>query len=63
VPGNGPPLLRREVREYDPSLPTGEALLGERRAVRFDGELLGQRDPYVQCTAPLGAASGALASL
>jgi hypothetical protein len=33
-------VLRRQVREQDPTLPAGEALLVDPRAVRLDEETL-----------------------
>jgi hypothetical protein len=40
--------MHGEIREHDPTLAAGEALLVEPRAVRLDGETLYQRDPNAQ---------------
>src|SRR5262249_1196301 len=61
VPGNGPSLLRRQVREQDPTLAAREALLAQPRAVRLDREAVRHRDSDVQ-GALLPRASGALAA-
>jgi len=40
--------MHGQIREHDPTLAAGEALLVEQRSVRLQSETLYQRDPNAQ---------------
>jgi hypothetical protein len=52
VPRHGTPHLHGQIREHDPSLAAGEALLVQPRTVRLDCKALDQRDSNAQVALP-----------